>query len=69
MTQNEFDALVSRIYNSGEGGPGIRAAIKAATSSRPSGSSRSRCARKARFMNSLVKRRHDEVILLLDGRY
>lgn len=49
MTQNEFDVLVSCVYNPRRGWPGVRAAIKTATGSRPSGSSRSRCARKARF--------------------
>ncbi|WP_264996691.1 glycoside hydrolase family protein, partial [Komagataeibacter intermedius] len=67
LTQNEFDALVSFVYNLGR--PGVRAAINSGDKRKAVRIIEEQVRSKGKIMNGLVKRRHDEAMLLLEGRY
>ena len=69
LTQNEFNALVSFVYNPGRGWPGVRAAINSGDKRKAVLVIEEQVRSKGKVMNGLVKRRHDEAMLLLEGRY
>ncbi len=69
LTQNEFDALVSFVYNPGRGWPGVRAAINSGDKLKAVRIIEEQVRSKGKVMNGLVRRRHDEAMLLLEGRY
>ena len=67
LTQNEFNALVSFVYNPGRGWPGVRAAINSGDKRKAVQIIEKQVRSKGKIMNGLVKRRHDEAMLLLEG--
>lgn len=69
LTQNEFDALVSFVYNPGRGWPGVRAAINSGDKRKAVGIIEEQVRSKGKVLRGLVKRRHDEAMLLLEGQY
>ncbi|PYD50254.1 hypothetical protein CFR79_10625 [Komagataeibacter saccharivorans] len=69
LTQNEFDALVSFVYNPGRGWPGVRAAINSGDKRKAVMIIEEQVRSKGKVLRGLVKRRHDEAMLLLEGRY
>ncbi|AQU88120.1 hypothetical protein B0W47_12340 [Komagataeibacter nataicola] len=72
LTQNEFDALVSFVsfvYNPGKGWPGVRAAINSGDKRKAVRIIEEQVRSKGKIMNGLVKRRHNEAMLLQEGRY
>ena len=69
LTQNEFDALVSFVYNPGRGWPGVRAAINSGDKRKAVKIIEKQVRSKGKVLRGLVKRRHDEAMLLLEGRY
>ncbi|GBQ74860.1 hypothetical protein AA0521_2560 [Komagataeibacter intermedius NRIC 0521] len=69
LTQNEFDALVSFVYNPGRGWPGVRAAINSGDKRKAVRIIEEQVRSKGKVLRGLVKRRHDEAMLLLEGRY
>ncbi|MBS0964490.1 glycoside hydrolase family protein [Acetobacter okinawensis] len=69
LTQNEFDALVSFVYNPGRGWPGVRAAINSGDKRKAVGIIEKQVRSKGKVLRGLVRRRHDEAMLLLKGRY
>jgi GH24 family phage-related lysozyme (muramidase) len=69
LTQNEFDALVSFVYNLGRGWPGVRAAINSGDKRKAVRIIEEQVRSKGKVLRGLVKRRHDEAMLLLEGRY
>lgn len=69
LTQNEFNALVSFVYNSGRGWPGARAAINSGDKRKAIGTIEEQVRSKGKVLRGLVRRRHDEAMLLLKGRY
>ncbi|WP_408884762.1 glycoside hydrolase family protein [Komagataeibacter saccharivorans] len=69
MTQNEFDAFVSFVYNPGRGWPGVRAAINTGDKRKAVRIIEEQVRSKGKMMNGLVKRRHDEATLMLEERY
>ncbi|WP_415497267.1 glycoside hydrolase family protein [Acetobacter sp.] len=66
---NEFDASVAFAYNPERGWPGVRAAINSGDKRKAVGIIEEPVRSKGKVMNGLVKRRHDEAMLLLEGRY
>ena len=69
LTQNEFNALVSFVYNPGRGWPGVRAAINSGDKLKAVRIIEEQVRSKGKVLRGLVKRRHDEAMLLLKGRY
>ncbi|ASL39769.1 MULTISPECIES: glycoside hydrolase family protein [Acetobacter] len=69
LTQNEFNALVSFVYNPGRGWPGVRAAINSGDKRKAVRIIEEQVRSKGKVLRGLVKRRHDEAMLLLEGRY
>jgi GH24 family phage-related lysozyme (muramidase) len=69
LTQNEFSALVSYAYNPGRGWPGVRAAINSGDKRKAVRIIEEQVSSKGKVLRGVVKRRHDEAILLLEGRY
>ncbi|WP_408744213.1 lysozyme [Acetobacter okinawensis] len=69
LTQNEFNALVSFVYNPGRGWPGVRAAINSADKRKAVGIIEEQVRSKGKVLRGLVQSRHDEAMLLLEGRY
>ena len=69
LTQNEFNALVSLFHNSGRGWPGVRAAINSGDKRKAVRIIEKQVRSKGKVLRGLVKRRHDEAMLLLEGRY
>lgn len=69
LTQNEFDALVSFVYNPGRGWPGARAAINSGDKRKAVVIIEEQVRSKGKVLRGLVRRRHDEAMLLLKGRY
>jgi GH24 family phage-related lysozyme (muramidase) len=69
LTQNEFNALVSFVYNPGRGWPGVRAAINSGDKRKAVGIIEAQVRSKGKVLRGLVRRRHDEAMLLLEGRY
>jgi GH24 family phage-related lysozyme (muramidase) len=69
LTHNEFSALVSYAYNPGRGWPGVRAAINSGDKRKAVRIIEEQVRSKGKVLRGLVKRRHDEAMLLLEGRY
>jgi GH24 family phage-related lysozyme (muramidase) len=69
LTHNEFSALVSFGYNPGRGWPGVRAAVNSGDKRKAVRIIEKQVSSKGKVLLGLVKRRHDEAILLLEGRY
>ncbi|MCQ9154690.1 glycoside hydrolase family protein [Acidomonas methanolica] len=69
LTQNEFDALVSFVCNPGRGWPGVRAAINSGDKRKAVRIIEEQVRSKSKVLRGLLKRRHDEALLLLEGRY
>ena len=69
LTQNEFNALVSFVYNPGRGWRGVRAAINSGDKRKAARIIEEQVRSKGKVLRGLVKRRHDEAMLLLEGRY
>ncbi|MFT9258332.1 MAG: hypothetical protein ABF535_09740 [Acetobacter sp.] len=69
LTQNEFNALVSFVYNPGRGWPGVRAAINSGDKRKAAMIIEEQVRSKGKVLRGLVRRRHDEAMLLLKGRY
>ncbi|GAN83678.1 hypothetical protein GHA01_14430 [Novacetimonas hansenii] len=69
LTQNEFNALVSFVYNPGRGWPGVRAAINSGDKLKAVRIIEEQVRSKGKVLRGLVRRRHDEAMLLLRGRY
>lgn len=69
LTQNEFNALVSFVYNPGRGWRGVRAAINSGDKRKAARIIEEQVRSKGKVMNGLIQRRHDEAMLLLEGRY
>ncbi|MFT8814066.1 glycoside hydrolase family protein [Acetobacter fabarum] len=69
LTQNEFNALVSFVYNLGRGWPGARAAINSGDKRKAVRIIEEQVRSKGKVLRGLVRRRHDEAMLLLEGRY
>ncbi|GBR21509.1 hypothetical protein AA0616_2051 [Komagataeibacter nataicola NRIC 0616] len=69
LIQNEFNALVSFVYNPGRGWPGVRAAINSGDKRKAVIIIEEQVRSKGKVLQGLVKRRHDEAMLLLEGRY
>ena len=69
LTQNEFNALVSFVYNPGRGWPGVRAAISSGNKRKAVLIIEEQVRSKGKVLRGLVRRRHDEAMLLLEGRY
>ncbi|MGX7346019.1 glycoside hydrolase family protein [Acetobacter pasteurianus] len=69
LTQNEFNALVSFVYNPGRGWRGVRAAINSGDKRKAARIIEEQVRSKGKVLRGLVRRRHDEAMLLLKGRY
>ncbi|WP_408735027.1 glycoside hydrolase family protein [Acetobacter papayae] len=69
LTRNEFDALVSFAYNPERGWSGVRAAINSGDKCKAIRIIEGQVRSKGNVMNGLVKRRHNEAMLLLEGQY
>ncbi|WP_354857947.1 glycoside hydrolase family protein [Acetobacter fabarum] len=69
LTQNEFYALVSFVYNPERSWPGTRAAINRGDKRKAVGIIEEQVRSKGKVLCGLVRRRHDETMLLLEGRY
>jgi GH24 family phage-related lysozyme (muramidase) len=69
LTQDEFNALVSFVYNLGQGWPGVRATSNSGDKAKAAKIIEEQVRSRGKLMNGLVKRRHDEAMLLLKGQY
>lgn len=66
---NEFDAPVALVYNPERGWPGVRAAINSGDKRKAVRIIDEQVRSKGKVLRGLIKRRHDEAMLLLEGRY
>lgn len=69
LTQNEFNALVSFVYNPGRSWPSAHAAINSGDKRKAVRIIEEQVRSKGKVSRDLVRRRHDEAMLLLKGRY
>ena len=69
LTQNEFNALVSFVYNPGRDWQGVRVAINSGDKRKAARIIEEQVRSKGKVLRGLVRRRHDEAMLLLEGRY
>ncbi|MFT9256481.1 MAG: hypothetical protein ABF535_00220 [Acetobacter sp.] len=69
LTQNEFNSLVSLVYNPRRGWPGDRAAINGGDKRKAVVIIEEQVRSKSKVLRGLVRRPHDEAMLLLKGRY
>ncbi|WP_048849229.1 glycoside hydrolase family protein [Tanticharoenia sakaeratensis] len=69
LTQDEFNALVSFVYNPGGGWQGVRAAINSSDKREAVRIIEEQVRSRGKVMPGLIRRRHDEAMLLLEGRY
>ncbi|WP_124295210.1 glycoside hydrolase family protein [Acetobacter pasteurianus] len=68
-TQFHFNALVSFVYNPGRGWRGVRAAINSGNKRKAARIIEEQVRSKGKVLRGPVRRRHDEAMLLLEGRY
>ncbi|GCD55483.1 lysozyme [Acetobacter pasteurianus] len=69
LTQNEFNAFVSFVYNPGRGWRGVRAAINSGDKRKAARIIEEQVRSKGKVLRGLVRRWYDEAMLLLEGRY
>jgi GH24 family phage-related lysozyme (muramidase) len=69
LTQDEFNALVSFVYNPGGGWQGVRAAINSGDKREAVRIIEEQVRSRGKVMPGLIRRRHDEAMFLLEGRY